>query len=81
MPSDTAQVHFSRSSIDLLFESVADAYGDPASAVVLSGTGFDGAGGLRTVKAKGGADIVLPLEETGPALAALVAPPAEGDDR
>src|SRR5215813_3656961 len=31
--TDTAQVHFSRPSIDLLFHSVADAYGDRAIAV------------------------------------------------
>lgn len=52
--TDTAQVHFSRPSIDLLFESVADAYGDRAIAVVLSGSGVDGADGIRAVKEKGG---------------------------
>jgi two-component system, chemotaxis family, protein-glutamate methylesterase/glutaminase len=55
--TDTKQVHFSRPSIDLLFESVADAYGDRAIAVVLSGTGVDGADGTRAVKAKGGTTI------------------------
>jgi two-component system chemotaxis response regulator CheB len=56
--SDTAQVHFSRPSIDRLFESVAEAYGERAVAVVLSGTGIDGASGLRAVKARGGTTIV-----------------------
>jgi two-component system chemotaxis response regulator CheB len=56
--TDAPRVHFSRPSIDLLFESVADAYGQRAVAVVLSGTGVDGAAGLRAVKAKGGATIV-----------------------
>jgi two-component system chemotaxis response regulator CheB len=55
--TDTKQVHFSRPSIDLLFESVADAYGDRAISVVLSGTGVDGADGTRAIKAKGGTTI------------------------
>jgi two-component system chemotaxis response regulator CheB len=56
--TDTKHVHFSRPSIDLLFESVADAYGDRAIAVILSGSGVDGADGIRAVKAKGGTTIV-----------------------
>ena len=56
--TDTAPVHFSRPSIDLLFQSVADAYGDRAIAVILSGSGVDGADGVRAVKAKGGTTIV-----------------------
>jgi two-component system, chemotaxis family, protein-glutamate methylesterase/glutaminase len=56
--SDTKLVHFSRPSIDLLFESVAEAYGDSAISVILSGTGVDGADGTRTIKAKGGTTIV-----------------------
>jgi two-component system, chemotaxis family, protein-glutamate methylesterase/glutaminase len=55
--TDTPLVHFSRPSIDLLFQSVADAYGDRAIAVILSGTGVDGADGIRAVKAKGGTTI------------------------
>jgi two-component system chemotaxis response regulator CheB len=55
--SDTKLVHFSRPSIDLLFESVASAYGDRAIAVILSGSGVDGADGIRAVKAKGGTTI------------------------
>ncbi|MCS5700035.1 hypothetical protein NZK32_13400 [Cyanobium sp. FGCU-52] len=41
-------------SIDLLFESLADAWGEHGVAVVLSGTGSDGARGLRAVRAAGG---------------------------
>jgi two-component system, chemotaxis family, protein-glutamate methylesterase/glutaminase len=55
--TDTKHVHFSRPSIDLLFESVADAYGDRAISVILSGSGVDGADGTRTIKAKGGTTI------------------------
>jgi two-component system chemotaxis response regulator CheB len=55
--TDTKQVHFSRPSIDLLFQSVADAYGDRAISVILSGSGVDGADGTRAVKAKGGTTI------------------------
>jgi two-component system, chemotaxis family, protein-glutamate methylesterase/glutaminase len=55
--TDTKLVHFSRPSIDLLFESVADAYGDRAISVILSGSGVDGADGTRAIKAKGGTTI------------------------
>jgi two-component system chemotaxis response regulator CheB len=56
--TDTKLVHFSRPSIDLLFESVADAYGDRAIGVILSGSGVDGADGIRAIKAKGGTTLV-----------------------
>jgi two-component system, chemotaxis family, protein-glutamate methylesterase/glutaminase len=51
-------VHFVRPSADLLFESVAGAYGPRAVACVLSGTGRDGAMGVSAVKARGGTVIV-----------------------
>ncbi|WP_420033278.1 chemotaxis protein CheB [Streptomyces sp. cg28] len=47
-------VHFLRPSADLLFESVAGTYGAGALAVVLTGTGSDGAMGADAVKARGG---------------------------
>jgi len=56
--TDTKLVHFSRPSIDLLFESVADTYGDRAIGVILSGSGFDGATGIRAIKSKGGTTLI-----------------------
>jgi len=41
-------------SIDLLFESLAQSWGDRAVAVILSGTGSDGALGMRAVRSAGG---------------------------
>jgi two-component system, chemotaxis family, protein-glutamate methylesterase/glutaminase len=52
--SSSALVHFLRPSADLLFESVAGAYGSGAIACVLTGTGSDGAMGVRAVKSRGG---------------------------
>jgi two-component system chemotaxis response regulator CheB len=52
--SSSELVHFVRPSADLLFESVAAAYKDRVIAVVLTGTGSDGAMGLAAVKKMGG---------------------------
>src|SRR6185503_4465111 len=51
-------VHFSRPSIDLRFESVAGTYGSRAIGVVLSGSGRDGATGIRAMKEAGSITIV-----------------------
>ena len=51
-------VLFSRPSIDVLFESAADAYGDGLIGVVLTGANSDGADGLKAVIEAGGAAIV-----------------------
>jgi len=53
----TAFVHFCRPSIDLLFESVAATYGDRSIGIILSGTGTDGAMGIKAIKEKGGTTI------------------------
>ena len=50
-------VHFVRPSADLLFESVAATYRTQAIAVVLTGTGYDGAMGISAVKKMGGVTI------------------------
>lgn len=51
-------VHFVRPSADLLFESAAASFTDQVIAVVLTGTGEDGARGTKAVKAMGGTIIV-----------------------
>lgn len=56
--TQTELVHFVRPSADLLFESTAAAFGERAIAVVLSGTGQDGAMGVKAVKKMGGTVIV-----------------------
>jgi two-component system, chemotaxis family, CheB/CheR fusion protein len=48
----------SQPSVDLLFRSAAEAYGENLIAVVLSGTGSDGSIGARFVKSHGGTVIV-----------------------
>jgi two-component system chemotaxis response regulator CheB len=94
--AETEMVHFLRPSADLLFESAAAAFGAGVIAVVLSGTGEDGAMGVRAVKKRGGtvivqdtrtaefagmplaalrtglADQVLPLDQIGEAVTALL---------
>lgn len=51
-------VLFSRPSIDVLFESAADAYGSALIAIVLSGANQDGAAGMQAVVAAGGVGLV-----------------------
>ena len=48
-------VHYSRPSIDVLFESAAHAYRDRLLGIVLTGANADGADGLRIVRELGGA--------------------------
>jgi two-component system, chemotaxis family, protein-glutamate methylesterase/glutaminase len=49
------RVNLARPSLDVLFESVAWAYGSAALAVVLTGANADGAAGLAAIRARGGA--------------------------
>lgn len=53
-----APVHYSRPSIDVLFESAADAYGPRLVGMVLSGANHDGARGLAAIGAQGGLALV-----------------------
>jgi len=51
-------VRFARPSIDVLFESAADAYGDRVIGIVLTGANDDGARGLARIQERGGVAIV-----------------------
>ena len=51
-------VAFARPSIDLLFESAAEAYGDRVIGMILTGSNKDGARGLAKIKARGGLTVV-----------------------
>jgi len=53
-----APLHFSRPSIDVLFESAADAYDERLLGVLLSGANEDGAAGLEAIHAAGGCTVV-----------------------
>jgi len=50
-------VHYSRPSIDLLFESVAGTYGSRSIGVILSGSNRDGADGMAAIRRAGGITI------------------------
>jgi len=52
------RVNFSRPSIDVLFESAADAFGADLIGVVLTGANQDGAKGLARIKQLGGVAMV-----------------------
>lgn len=56
--STEAPVCYARPSIDVLFESAADAYADRVIGVVLTGSSADGAEGAARIKARGGYLIV-----------------------
>ena len=55
--STDAQVQHSRPSIDVLFESAADAYRERLIAVILTGLNEDGAYGIERVRRAGGSTI------------------------
>jgi two-component system, chemotaxis family, protein-glutamate methylesterase/glutaminase len=56
--SDDEPVLFSRPSIDVLFESAADAYGRALIAIVLTGANQDGAKGMHAIVEAGGTALV-----------------------
>jgi two-component system, chemotaxis family, protein-glutamate methylesterase/glutaminase len=51
-------MHFSRPSIDVLFESAADAWGDRVIGILLTGANEDGAAGLDAIRQAGGLTVV-----------------------
>jgi two-component system chemotaxis response regulator CheB len=51
-------VNYSRPSIDVLFESAADCYGERLAGIILTGANGDGAAGLAAVGQAGGVTIV-----------------------
>ena len=62
-------VNYSRPSIDVLFESAADAYGPRCAGVLLSGANDDGARGLERIVATGGrAFVQVPASATHPTM-------------
>jgi two-component system chemotaxis response regulator CheB len=56
--SSDEPILFSRPSIDVLFESAADAYGPALVGVLLTGANEDGAEGMRAIVAMGGVALV-----------------------
>jgi len=56
--SSDEPVLYSRPSIDVLFESAADAYGEALVAIILTGANEDGARGLKAVAEAGGLALV-----------------------
>jgi two-component system, chemotaxis family, protein-glutamate methylesterase/glutaminase len=60
--TQTERVHFLRPAADLLFNSVAATYQDRAIAVILTGTGSDGAKGVEAIHKMGGTVIVQDKE-------------------
>ena len=56
--STEAPVNHARPSVDVLFESAAEAYGGDCVGVVLTGASADGAAGLRRIHERGGGAVV-----------------------
>jgi two-component system chemotaxis response regulator CheB len=52
------RVQYARPSVDVLFESAADAYGERTIGIVLTGANEDGAAGLLAIRDVGGVTLV-----------------------
>jgi two-component system, chemotaxis family, protein-glutamate methylesterase/glutaminase len=61
--STEAAVNYSRPSVDVLFESAAEAYGSGVIGVILTGASEDGARGCKRIKERGGIVLVQDIEE------------------
>jgi two-component system, chemotaxis family, protein-glutamate methylesterase/glutaminase len=55
--STEGAVHYSRPSIDVLFDSAADVYAEHLAAVIMTGANDDGAYGIKRVRRRGGLTI------------------------
>ncbi|MCD6176434.1 MAG: chemotaxis protein CheB [Candidatus Cloacimonetes bacterium] len=67
--SSDEKVNYSRPSIDILFESAADVYGEKLIGIILTGANNDGAEGMKIIKQKGGFTIAQnPLEAEFPVM-------------
>jgi two-component system chemotaxis response regulator CheB len=56
--STEAKVCYARPSIDVLFESAAESYGEGVIGVILTGASRDGSYGLSKIKERGGVTVV-----------------------
>tara|TARA_B100001750_G_scaffold49870_1_gene37800 strand:- start:1147 stop:1725 length:579 start_codon:yes stop_codon:yes gene_type:complete len=61
--STEAPVQFSRPSIDILFETAAEAYGEGLLGIILTGANSDGARGLKKIMQYGGSAIIQDPDE------------------
>lgn len=57
------RVNYARPSIDILFETAAEAYGDGLIGIILTGANNDGSTGLKKIKEMGGIAIVQDPDE------------------
>jgi two-component system CheB/CheR fusion protein len=64
LPAEVAQV--TTAPIDVFFDSMADSLDEDAIGVILSGTGHDGALGLKAIKARGGLTLAQGSNGTAP---------------
>lgn len=61
--SREAPLHYSRPSIDILFDSAAEVYGPALGGILLTGANQDGADGLATIQRLGGLTVVQDPDE------------------
>ena len=74
------RVNYARPSIDVLFESASDAYGERLIGIVHTGANHDGAAGLARIKRRGGVAIVQdPREAEASAMPAAAIAATQAD--